>query len=136
MKNDSRDGEEVYWCVGLVYFRGFLRGGCQYILIFDTSDLTHQVPRPPQLRFGDILYFQVCNVMGAVAPASHLIEIKLGGQSLINDGAATLTALSNRIDTSKMKEPVFKMILTATGDYAYRRPEDGIYVVPIGCLQP
>lgn len=65
-----------------------------------------------------------------------LIEIKLGGQSLINDGAATLTALSNQIDTSKMKEPAFKMILTATGDYAYRRPEDGIYVVPIGCLQP
>ena len=65
-----------------------------------------------------------------------LIEIKLGGQSLINDGAATLTALSNQIDTSKMKEPAFKMILTATGGYAYRRPEDGIYVVPIGCLQP
>jgi len=65
-----------------------------------------------------------------------LIEIKLGGQSLINDGAATLTALSNQIDTSKMKEPAFKMILTATGDYAYRRPEDGIHVVPIGCLQP
>ena len=65
-----------------------------------------------------------------------LIEIKLGGQSLINDGATTLTALSNQIDTSKMKEPAFKMILTATGDYAYRRPEDGIYVVPIGCLQP
>lgn len=65
-----------------------------------------------------------------------LIEIKLGGQSLINDGAATLTALSNQIDTSKMKEPAFKMILTATGDYAYRRPEDGIYVVPIGCLRP
>ena len=65
-----------------------------------------------------------------------LVEIKLGGQSLINDGAATLTALSNQIDTSKMKEPAFKMILTATGGYAYRRPEDGIYVVPIGCLQP
>lgn len=65
-----------------------------------------------------------------------LVEIKLGGQSLINDGAATLTALSNQIDTSKMKEPAFKMILTATGDYAYRRPEDGIYVVPIGCLRP
>ena len=65
-----------------------------------------------------------------------LIEIKLGGQSLINDGAATLTALSNQIDTSKMKEPAFKMILTAAGDYAYRRPEDGIYVVPIGCLRP
>lgn len=65
-----------------------------------------------------------------------LIEIKLGGQSLINDGAATLNALAAQIDTSRMKAPAFKMILTATGEYAYRRPEDGIYVVPVGCLKP
>ena len=65
-----------------------------------------------------------------------LIEIKLGGQSLINDGATTLNALAARIDTSRMKAPAFKMILTATGEYAYRRPEDGIYVVPVGCLKP
>ena len=65
-----------------------------------------------------------------------LIEIKLGGQSLINDGAVTLNALAAQIDTSRMKAPAFKMILTATGEYAYRRPEDGIYVVPVGCLKP
>lgn len=65
-----------------------------------------------------------------------LIEIKLGGQSLINEGAATLNALAAQIDTSRMKAPAFKMILTATGEYAYRRPDDGIYVVPIGCLKP
>lgn len=65
-----------------------------------------------------------------------LIEIKLGGQSLINEGAVTLNALATQIDTSRMKAPAFKMILTATGEYAYRRPEDGIYVVPIGCLKP
>lgn len=65
-----------------------------------------------------------------------LIEIKLGGQTLINEGAATLMALSSQIDISKMKEPAFKMVLTATGDYAYRRAEDGVYVVPIGCLKP
>ena len=65
-----------------------------------------------------------------------LIEIKLGGDSLIHDGAATLTALEAQIDTTRMKSPAFKMILTATGEYAYRRPEDGIYVVPIGCLKP
>lgn len=65
-----------------------------------------------------------------------LIEIKLGGQSLINDGATTLNALAAQIDTSRMKAPAFKMILTATGEYAYRRPEDGIYVVPVGCLKP
>ena len=65
-----------------------------------------------------------------------LIEIKLGGVSLIKEGAETLNELANQIDTTRMKSPAFKMILTATGEYAYRRPEDGIYVVPIGCLRP
>ncbi|MDE6715484.1 MAG: DUF4143 domain-containing protein, partial [Muribaculaceae bacterium] len=64
-----------------------------------------------------------------------LIEIKLGGESLINDGANTLNSLESQIDTTRMKAPAFKMILTATGEYAYRRPEDGIYVVPLGCLK-
>ena len=64
-----------------------------------------------------------------------LIEIKLGGETLIKEGAETLTQLSDQIDTTRMKSPAFKMILTATGEYAYRRPEDGIYVVPIGCLK-
>ena len=65
-----------------------------------------------------------------------LIEIKLGGDSLIKEGAETLNELANQVDTTRMKSPAFKMILTATGEYAYRRPEDGIYVVPIGCLRP
>lgn len=65
-----------------------------------------------------------------------LIEIKLGGQSLISEGAKILNSLATQIDTSKMNTPSFKMILTATGEYAYRRAEDGIYVVPIGCLKP
>lgn len=64
-----------------------------------------------------------------------LVEIKLGGTSLIEDGVKTLNQLASQIDTSRMKAPAFKMILTAVGEYAYRRPEDGIYVVPIGCLQ-
>lgn len=42
--------------------------------------------------------------------------------------------LANKIDTTKMKQPAFKMILTAVGKYAYRR-KDGILVVPIGCLK-
>ena len=60
--------------------------------------------------------------------AYGLIEIKLGGDSLIKEGAETLNALAEQIDTTRMKSPAFKMILTATGEYAYRRPEDGIYV--------
>ena len=63
-----------------------------------------------------------------------LIEIKLGGDKLINEGAESLINLKNKIDTKKMKNPSFLMILTATGKYAYQR-EDGIYVIPIGCLK-
>ncbi len=64
-----------------------------------------------------------------------LIEVKLGGETLIKEGVETLTALSDQIDTTRMKAPAFKMILTATGEHAYRRLEDGIYIVPIGCLK-
>ena len=62
------------------------------------------------------------------------IEIKLGGDKLIEEGAKTLIALANIIDTSRMKAPAFCMVLTGVGDFAYRRT-DGVYVVPIGCLK-
>jgi predicted AAA+ superfamily ATPase len=64
-----------------------------------------------------------------------LVEIKLGGKELLEKGAATLKKLASRIDTSKMHSPAFMMILTATGDYAYRR-DDGVVVCPIGALKP
>lgn len=63
-----------------------------------------------------------------------LIEIKLGGERLIEDGAKTLKRLASKIDTTRMKEPSFLMVLTAFGSYAYQR-EDGVFVVPIGCLK-
>ncbi|MFI3167698.1 MAG: DUF4143 domain-containing protein [Bacillota bacterium] len=63
-----------------------------------------------------------------------LIEIKLGGDTQIEEGASTLIALSKKIDTTKMKEPSFLMVLTATTKYAYKRP-DGVFVSPIGCLK-
>ena len=63
-----------------------------------------------------------------------LIEIKLGGDKLIEEGVKTLTDLSKKIDTTKMPNPSFLMVLTGIGDYAYRRA-DGVYVVPIGCLR-
>lgn len=66
--------------------------------------------------------------------AYGLVEIKLGGDKLIEEGSVNLKALSEKIDTDKMKKPAFLMVLTGTGDYAYRRP-DGVYVVPIGCLK-
>ena len=64
-----------------------------------------------------------------------LIEIKIGGANLINEGANSLKTLSDKIDTTKMKKPSFLMVLTGIGDYAYKRPEDGVLVVPIGCLK-
>lgn len=63
-----------------------------------------------------------------------LIEIKLGGDKLIEEGAENLKKLRNKIDTTKMKDPAFLMVLIGVGDYAYRR-NDGVYVVPIGCLK-
>ena len=63
-----------------------------------------------------------------------LVEIKIGGDSLINEGADALIKLRNKIDTSKMKKPAFLMVLIGIGELAYRR-KDGVYVVPIGCLK-
>jgi len=63
-----------------------------------------------------------------------LIEIKLGGDKLIETGVENLIKLQNKIDTDKMNKPSFLMVVTATGKYAYRR-NDGVYIVPIGCLK-
>lgn len=63
-----------------------------------------------------------------------LIEIKLGGEKLIEEGVKSLKAMKEKIDTSKMNEPSFLMVLTGTGDFAYCR-KDGVCVVPIGCLK-
>lgn len=63
-----------------------------------------------------------------------LVEIKLGGDELINEGVETLKTLASKIDSTKMNEPSFMMVLTGVGTYAYKR-EDGVYVVPIGCLK-
>lgn len=64
-----------------------------------------------------------------------LIEIKLGGDRLIEEGAINLIAMKAKIDTDKMQAPSFLMVLTGIGDCAYCR-HDGVYVVPIGCLKP
>ena len=63
-----------------------------------------------------------------------LIEIKLGGDKLIEEGAKSLKAMEAKIDTDKMNTPSFLMVLIGKGDYAYLR-QDGVYVVPIGCLK-
>ena len=61
------------------------------------------------------------------------IEVKTGSKE-IEDASKNLIKLANEVDTSKIGAPSFLMVLTA-GQFAYRR-EDGVYVVPIGCLKP
>ena len=63
-----------------------------------------------------------------------LIEIKLGGEKLIEEGVETLKSMKSKIDINKMNAPSFLMVITGIGDYAYQRP-DGVLVVPIGCLK-
>jgi predicted AAA+ superfamily ATPase len=64
-----------------------------------------------------------------------LIEIKLGGDSLIEEGAENLKELASKIDTNKMKKPAFMLVLCAKVPFAYRR-KDGVYIAPITCLKP
>lgn len=63
-----------------------------------------------------------------------LVEIKLGGDRLIEKAVANLKKLESILDSDKMKKPAFLMVLTGVGEYAYRR-KDGIYIVPVGCLK-
>ena len=63
-----------------------------------------------------------------------LIEVKLGGESLIEEGVETLKDVLRRIDTSKMGEPAFMAVVTGTDRYAYKR-DDGIMIIPIGTLK-
>ena len=63
------------------------------------------------------------------------IEIKLGGDDLINEGAESLKNLRNKIvEKSDEKAPSFLLVLTAVGG-AYKR-EDGVFVAPINLLRP
>jgi Predicted ATPase (AAA+ superfamily) len=86
---------------------------------------------------GDLFHYRDSNGLEADA-IIHLrdgkwgaIEIKLGTGE-IDKAAKNLLKLNSSIDTDRMRAPSFMMVLTA-GKYAYRR-NDGIYVVPIGCL--
>jgi predicted AAA+ superfamily ATPase len=64
-----------------------------------------------------------------------LLEVKMGGEKLINDAASNMIELASNIDTDKMPAPSFMAVIVAVGQYAYQRP-DGVFVIPIGCLKP
>lgn len=76
-----------------------------------------------------------CDAVVCLRDGSYgLVEIKLGGDSLVDEGAASLVELSGKVDKEKMGEPSFMMVLTGVGGFAYRRG-DGVLVVPLGCLR-
>jgi len=60
------------------------------------------------------------------------VEVKMGAKE-IETAAENLKKLRNKINTEKMREPSFLMVLTGT-DYGYKR-DDGVYIIPIGCLR-
>ncbi len=60
------------------------------------------------------------------------IEVKLGGESRIEEGAKNLKRLADKVDHDKSGTPSFLLVLTGSA-YAYTRP-DGVHVVPLGCL--
>ena len=64
-----------------------------------------------------------------------LIEVKLGGNRLIEEGAANLIKLADKIDTTTMPKPSFLMVVTGTGEYSFTR-RDGVMVAPIRTLRP
>lgn len=89
---------------------------------------------------GDVYHYRdgdglECDAVVHLRNGSYgLVEIKLGGDSLIEEGVKSLKRLGKKIDTTRMKSPSFMMVLTAVGKYAYRR-NDGVWLVPIGCLK-
>jgi hypothetical protein len=95
----------------------------------------------PEYLNGEVLHFRdqtglECDTVIHLRNGSYgLAEIKLGGERLIEEGAANLKKLARKIDTSRMKKPSFMMIITGVGQFAYQR-EDGIYIVPIETLKP
>lgn len=91
---------------------------------------------------GDVFHYRDsgCNEVDAVLHLRDgryaLVEIKLGGEAAIEQAACSFVKVLRKLNTKKMGSPAFCMVLTAVGDYAYRRPTDGVFVVPIGALGP
>lgn len=63
-----------------------------------------------------------------------LLEVKIGGERLIDKGVTALKNALRRIDTDKMGEPAFMAVIVGTERYAYRR-DDGVLVIPLGALK-
>ncbi len=85
-------------------------------------------------HYRDNTGLEVDAVLETAEGAWLAIEVKLGGQRLIDQGARSLLRFAARVDTATMGDPSKLIVLTATG-FAYERG-DGVAVVPIGNLAP
>jgi len=83
-------------------------------------------------HFRDVKGFEIDAIIHLGSGKWGAIEIKLGGNQ-IDEAASNLLKLKEKVDTEKMSDPSFLMILTGTPN-AYRRL-DGVLVVPLGCLK-
>lgn len=103
-------------------------------------NITDKQQYKPRIADGNVFHYRdknglECDAVVHLRDGRYgLVEIKLGGDPQIEHGATTLKALGDKIDTSRMKAPSFMMVLTAVGEYAYRR-DDGVLVVPVGSLK-
>lgn len=88
----------------------------------------------PRYHYRDSLGLECDTVVHLRNGMYVLIEIKLGGDKLIEEGAQNLIKLKDRIDIDKMNSPSFMMVMTAVGNFSYQR-KDGVYVVSITCLK-
>jgi predicted AAA+ superfamily ATPase len=87
-------------------------------------------------RYHDKTGLECDAVMQSWDGSYALAEVKLGGESLIEEGAAALNKLRSLIEGRGLSLPRFLMVVTAVGEFAYRRKEDGVIVCPISCLKP
>jgi len=94
-----------------------------------------EVQRGHVFRYHDKTGLECDAVLEDAKGRYALVEIKLGGEKLIDEGIASLDAYMRLVESRNAKRPVFRMVVTAVGDYAYRR-KDGIIVCPIGALRP
>lgn len=60
------------------------------------------------------------------------IEVKLGA-GMVEEAVANLNRLTDKVEPNAVGKPSFMAVVTGT-EYAYRR-DDGVYVIPIGCLK-
>ncbi len=91
-----------------------------------------------QFLEGDVFHYRVDDGL-EVDAIVHLrcgkwcaIEVKLGTHQF-DAAAANLMKFAKKVDSESMNPPSFLAILTGT-EYAYTR-EDGVHVIPLGCLR-